>query len=79
MTKKKFKPRVQPCAFDPAKPHKFRIGEDVWVWGFREGTPFRIRERSLLGPASFPHYTVQSASGELWIVPQLHLSRKALE
>ena len=76
--RKKYKPLTAPIKFDWTDPYKFRPGQYVYVWGFSQEFSFRVLSQSQLGPAGFPHYIVSSHEGDLWTVPQLHLSTKPL-
>lgn len=76
--KRKYKPLTAPVKFDWSNPWKFRLDQHVYVWGFNQESSFRILDRMQLGPANFPHYLVCSHEGDLWTVPQIHLSSKPL-
>lgn len=76
--RKKYRPLTSPVRFDWSNPFKFQLGAHVYVWGFDQTFSFRILSQSQLGPAGFPHYVVSSHEGEIWTVPQLHLSTRPL-
>lgn len=78
MLKYKYKAPSVATQFDRSNPWKFHVGQAVYVWGFRQDISLTIKEQKLLGTLNFPHYVVEELNGDLWTVPQMHLSRKPL-
>ena len=74
----KYKYRAVATKFDRSNPWKFHVGQAVYVWGFSQDISLTIKEQKLLGTLNFPHYVVEELNGDLWTVPQMHLSRKPI-
>lgn len=74
----KYKYTAVATQFDQSNPWKFHVGQAVYVWGFSQEISLTIKEQKLLGTLNFPHYVVEELNGDLWTVPQMHLSRKPI-
>ena len=66
-------------SFDRQNPWQFSLNQLVYCWGFSGGMSVQIVDRHIEGPYGAPHYSVKTFSGEVWKVPQLHLSTTPIE